>query len=428
MTVSHGTAGGRHQRRVFLRRLAGAAGLTAFGGLGWRAWQQDVLGWRGDEGDSAAPGPDAGPDVGPDVGPLGGLITAAIFAANPHNSQPWRFHPGTGAVTLYRDPGRNLGALDPWRREMHIGLGCALENLLLAARAAGYPAAAHLLPDAGEPDCMARVTLDRAASGAPTAAGAAAGTTVGTAAELAEGTLSDGDVRTLAAAIPRRHTNRGPYHRDRRLSDADRRGLLDVVAPSSVVLLDADSPAGRMFARETVAATTAMIGDGGLMAASDGWYRHDRADIIRLRDGVTVANAGLSPMIEAIARMLPRPSDALSHRTWLASTRDIHCATAPLFGLITAPRDDVASMLRAGRVWQRLHLRATAQGIAMQPLNQMIEWDTRQRALGRASSLTPILAELVGDDSRMPVFAFRAGWPRRPAEASLRRPLRAVLI
>lgn len=417
MTVSHGAAaGGRHQRRVFLRRLAGAAGLTAFGGLGWRAWQQDVLGWRGDEGGSAAPGLEGGPDVGP----LGGLITAAIFAANPHNSQPWRFHPGTGAVTLYRDPGRTLGALDPWRREMHIGLGCALENLLLAARAAGYPAAAHLLPDAGEPDRMARVTLDRAASGPLTAAG--------TAAELEEGPLSDGDIRALAAAIPHRHTNRGPYHRDRRLSDADRRGLLDGVAPSSVVLLDADSPAGRLFARETVAATTAMIGDAGLMAASDGWYRHDRADIIRLRDGVTVANAGLSPMIEAIARMLPRPSDALSHRTWLASTRDIHCATAPLFGLITAPRDDVASMLRAGRVWQRLHLRATAQGIAMQPLNQMIEWDIRQRVLGRASSLAATLAELVGDDSRMPVFAFRAGWPRRPAEASLRRPLRAVLI
>lgn len=412
MMVSHGASVDvRHRRRAFLGKMAGAAALPVLGGLGWRAWRQDALGWRDDEGASAAPGPDAGP--------LGGLITAAIFAANPHNSQPWRFHPGAGAVTLYRDPDRNLGALDPWRREMHIGLGCALENLVLAARAAGYPVVVHLVPDAGEPDCMARVTLDRAASGPPAAMGAVEGE---------EGGPSDTDALALAAAIPHRHTNRGPYHRDRRLSDADRRGLLDAVAPTSVVLLDADSPAGRLFARETVVATTAMIGDGGLMAASDGWYRHDRADIIRLRDGVTVANAGLSPMIEAIARMLPRPSDALSHRTWLASTRDIHCATAPLFGLITVPRDDVASMLRAGRVWQRLHLRATTQGIAMQPLNQMIEWDARQRVLGRVSSLAPILAELVGDDSRMPVFAFRAGWPRRPAAASLRRPLRAVLV
>ena len=38
------------------------------------------------------------------------------------------------------------GALDLYLREQHIGLGCALENLMLAAAANGYNATATLLP------------------------------------------------------------------------------------------------------------------------------------------------------------------------------------------------------------------------------------------------------------------------------------------
>jgi len=59
---------------------------------------------------------------------------------------------------------------------------------------------------------------------------------------------------------------------------------------------------------------------------------------------------------------------------WLEATEKQHCATAPRFGLIAAPnRDDRAQLLEAGRLWQRLHLEATLQGVAMHPLNQMME-------------------------------------------------------
>ena len=48
----------------------------------------------------------------------------------------------SSGIELYADTTRNTGALDPYRREQHIALGCASENLMLAADANGYNASA----------------------------------------------------------------------------------------------------------------------------------------------------------------------------------------------------------------------------------------------------------------------------------------------
>ncbi len=60
-------------------------------------------------------------------------MRAGILAANPHNTQPWLFQVGATRIELFADIRRNLGAFDPYLREMHIGLGCALENMTRTA-------------------------------------------------------------------------------------------------------------------------------------------------------------------------------------------------------------------------------------------------------------------------------------------------------
>jgi hypothetical protein len=336
-------------------------------------------------------------------------VRAAILSANAHDTQPWLFGVEEGAVTLYADPQRNLGAMDPFRREMHISLGCALENLCLAAAARGLAPQTEALPGdvrgaigASAPRPVARVRL------------------------------GPGDVTasSLAAAIPHRHTNRGPY--EPRPVPAEQLAVLSALAartPEVRLLLIIDKGAQRAFAQATVAATEAIIADAAMIADSDAWFRGSAADIEAHRDGPTIAAAGLSPTLRFLASIMPAPSPERSHAYWLKQTRDVQLATAAVFGLLLV-RDlcDVPQALAAGRLWQRLHLQATLLGLAMQPLNQLPERVDRERMLGTAADTAKEFAALAATPGWYPTFAFRSGWPEQAAVASPRRDLAAVLL
>ncbi len=77
------------------------------------------------------------------------LVRAATLAASGHNTQPWTFAITENAIAIHPDYTRQLAAVDPNDRELWISLGCALENLLVAAHTAGY-ATDVTYPDAGD--------------------------------------------------------------------------------------------------------------------------------------------------------------------------------------------------------------------------------------------------------------------------------------
>jgi hypothetical protein len=84
------------------------------------------------------------------------LVRAAILAANAH---PWLFTVTGDRIELFADMSRTIGAMDPLLREMHISLGCALENLVLAGPPNGLPANVALLPEPADATHIATVTL-----------------------------------------------------------------------------------------------------------------------------------------------------------------------------------------------------------------------------------------------------------------------------
>ena len=153
----------------------------------WRAYDQGVFSVG--EGPAYEPWKDWRKDSSNGDGALA-LVRPAILAASPHNTQPWLFKVTNSWIELYIDTDRNVGALDPYLREEHIGIGCALENLMLAAAANGYQATLALapgklgpIPAEGTPKLVARV-------------------------DLASGKREETE---LYKAIPLRHTNRSPY-------------------------------------------------------------------------------------------------------------------------------------------------------------------------------------------------------------------------
>ena len=392
----------RSDRRTWLRG-AGAVFLVAAGGLVWRATTQGVL----SPGRGAAYEPWVTWRDAAD-GPLS-LVRAAILAANPHNTQPWLFQVGPSRVTLLADTARNLGAFDPYLREMHIGLGCAVENMARAARAMGYEATVTLAggPLAGPgspPQPIPAATLDLApARRRPDA---------------------------LFDAIGRRHTDRGAYDRDRPVPPAVLEAMWETFKEDlDVRLFLFTEPAERaQLGAAVVAATAEIVADAPMVADSQRWFRHRRPDVERLRDGLTLDAAGLSPLVTAAAKILPPASPETSHRYWLDATRDVQVPTTPLFGLIaTRELYERGLALRAGRLWQRLHLLATSRGLAAQPINQPVEMVDRERTLGRPPRWAATLAALTGAPEWKPTFAFRMGVPTRAAGPSPRRPVESVL-
>ena len=60
------------------------------------------------------------------------------LAASGHNTQPWKFVIEENAIVIRPDFSRSLPVVDPEHRELWISLGCALENMKVAAREFGY--------------------------------------------------------------------------------------------------------------------------------------------------------------------------------------------------------------------------------------------------------------------------------------------------
>ena len=334
-----------------------------------------------------------------DPGTLG-MVGAAILAANPHNSQSWLFATTPTSVDVFADVARRTGALDPFGREQMIGLGCAVENLVLAAEARGYRADVALMPEPADATHAARVTLVSAAA----------------------------TVSTSYDAIGLRHSNRGPY-------------TTQSVSPESLATLSAqaDGLAGvsvRWLTSATEMATMstllvdaagAVVGDEQQSRDAFAWFRNDRAEIEANRDGLTLDGQGLAPLMLSLAKLAPASSRNAGDVFWLDQTLTVHTRTAAAYGVITTA-DASASELRllGGRLLQRIHLAATHERIALQHMNQVTERIDRELALDSSATFAPRLQALLGSSEGDVLSTFRVGYPMRDALLSPRRPVSAV--
>jgi len=390
-------------RRAFLGAAGGGLAVLAIGGTLYAA---PAAPGRLPSGDAYAPWT-TWDDPGLKGTPFA-LVAAAVLAANPHDTQPWLYRVADDAIEVYADASRNLGAMDPYLREMHLGLGCAIENMTLAGPPNGYAVRVETVPGAVT-DLSGRDRPIRAAT-------------------LALTRQPPDAKNPLYRAVPDRHTNRYAYERSRPLGPQWMEAALRFGQADDVrVILFGEGTERDRLAAAMVDATQSIIADEPMIADSDRWFRKSYAEIDEHRDGPTLEAAGLSFLALTYARLVP-VSAKTSHDAWLSQTRDTQVGTAPVLGLIAVrDRYDRAAAIAAGRSWQRLHLAATLTGVALQPVNQPIEVIDRERQLGRSGEFARRIAELSGPDWQA-TFSFRAGYSARRGVASPRRRLADVLL
>jgi hypothetical protein len=382
----------RWSRRQLLRMLgAGGATVVVAGtaALSYRVY------------DTAALSPGGGDAYDPwrhwrDTPGLLGAVGAALLAASPHNTQPWVFGIRDDGVDVFVDAARETGTVDPFQREQHIGIGCAIENLVLACQARGLLPEVTLLPDGPAGPAGSRLAEVSVRAGQP-----------------APSPLYD--------AIGDRHTNRGPYEAKaiplRTLDElVDRTGLPDLEVRWIV-----DPTPRAALSRLLIDAAAALCDDEQQSRDNFAWFRGNNDEIQRHRDGLTLGGQGFNPFVLAVSKLLPASSRAEGDRFWLKQTTTVHTATAAAYGVITARTpDDRATQLTAGRLLERIHLTATSRGIALHHMNQITERIDREHSTGAAPTFAPRFAELL-PRGEQPLLTFRVGHPVREAAPSPRR-------
>src|SRR5947209_13011379 len=93
------------------------------------------------------------------------LLRYAVLAPSSHNTQPWKFAIGRHEIVLFVNKDRWLRVADTDQRELYTSIGCALENLLIAAEHFGYRHHVTYFPEPANLQLIA--TVEFLANGQP---------------------------------------------------------------------------------------------------------------------------------------------------------------------------------------------------------------------------------------------------------------------
>jgi hypothetical protein len=318
------------------------------------------------------------PDTAPIETQLRFLLRYAILAPSPKNSQPWAFSVQGNRVHIIADVRRGQLIADPGRRELYISLGCALENLLVAAEHFGFRHGVSYFPDSGNDELA--VTVLFAPGGVPSYARAGA-------------TLS---------AILRRHNDNSVFRNAPVPDELRRRLIACCVEPELRVNLTDDRHFRRWIEALTIQADRVEFANPAFRKELGYW----------IGQGVF----GAPPLLAGLGQFAVSKIDL---GETVAEQDHAILESAALLGLITTAGDSHLAHVRAGQLFERLWLTATALGVSIHPMSQTM----------RRPELRATVAELLPSPGWTPQHLFRVGYSSRKEEHHTpRRPLEDVLV
>jgi hypothetical protein len=285
------------------------------------------------------------------------LLNYAVLAPSGHNTQPWLFRVRNGEVELCADRTRGLPVVDPEDRALVISCGAALFYLRVAIRYFGHVDEVQTFPDPEVPDLLASVRL-------------------GPEQEAAE------EVEMLFRAIPRRHSNRGPFE-DRQVPGRLLSSLQAAAWEEGTWLHLAQD-------EDIKHALAELIAEGDRIQLADKRFRRELASWVhpnrtKSRDGIPGYALGFGDLMSLAGPFVIRTFD--TGKGQAAKDRQL-AEGSPVLAVLGTEGDTPADWLSAGQALARVLLRARAEDVWASFLNQPIEVpDLRPRlrdAIGRA--------------------------------------------
>lgn len=313
------------------------------------------------------------------------LVRFATLAANSHNTQPWKFRIAQDSVDILPDFARRTPAVDPDDHHLYVTLGCAAENLVIAANASGRAAEARVQRDDGG-DTFIRINLG-------------------------QGPETD---RSLCDAIPMRQSTKSEY-KGTPLTDAEWHALKESAACQGVNALFISDRTRMDQALEFIqAGNSAQMDDPDFVNELRSWIRFSTNTSIKTGDGLSGPPAGnpslpdwLGPILFRLIFKKKKENEKLSSQ--LRSSAGLV--------VFVADNETQEGWIKVGRSFERFALTATAMGLCHAHVNMPVEEPT----------VRPGFAEWLGIAGRRPDLIIRVG-RAEPMPMSLRRPVDDVII
>ena len=311
------------------------------------------------------------------------LVAQAVKAPSGHNTQPWRFRQNESAVEVYPDFDRRLPVVDPDDRELFVSLGCATENLCLAAQNIGYESSV------------------------------AVGDTGVIAVALTEG--ADVKSNPLFEQIDLRQTNRSIYTGEEIALDALRK-LQSVCSEKGISI--------HYYARQTkqfndieqyvLQGNTRQMQNESFKAELKSWMRFNKKHQDQTLDGLSYAVFGAPNVPRWMAE--PIMSMAINAKTQNKADREKIDSASHLV-LFTTRENSRREWVSLGRTLQRFLLTATELGVAHAYLNQPNE----------EVEIASEMAKTLDLDGEYPTVLLRVGYGEQQAY-SKRRPIGDIIV
>ena len=304
------------------------------------------------------------------------LLRYAILAPSTRNSQPWRFAVDDAEIRIVADPSRWQRVADPEQRELFISLGCALENLLIAAEHFGYRCEVCYTPDSTWPEFAASVTFWPGEAALPRWP------------------------PQLFGAILKRFSHHAGFE-PRTISPEGAAFIQGFCTDPGLCLhLTGDAAARR--------AADALVARADARGFADPAYREELADCIGR------GWLGMPWLFSIIARV------AVAHldlgRSIVKKDHEL-LMTAPLLGLLCSEKDGRREQLRTGQVFERVYLAAATLGMGVHPVSQLVQFP----------EIKAKLIQLMPVPRWVPQQPFCLGYAAPPRHRTPRRPLAEVV-
>ncbi|MBN1651178.1 MAG: nitroreductase [Bacteroidales bacterium] len=306
------------------------------------------------------------------------IIEYAIKAPSGHNTQPWKFENTEEGIVIHPDFSRSLPIVDKENYELYISLGCALENLLIAASHKDYQYTVQY-PD-NAPSCI-KVKLTKSET-------------------------NETIKRPLLDYIATRQVTKSKYN-DRSITAEDLKKLTSCFSVDgvSVLLLDGKERFEKIIPY-IIEANSLQFKNKKFISELVNWIRFSKREAEKTRDGIwsaTMAMPGLGKFVGSLImkNFVTAKSEAKRLTDLLEHTRGI--------AVFITDNNNAITWVKTGQAFQQFGLTATMLGISHAHLNMPCEELAVREEMAKELNIEakhPLLLIRYGYADKMP-YSFR---------------------